>query len=266
MKKYLLLILLLSINQITRAQQADNFLAGIRFPPTGFTEFRAGLLANSEKKYKNEKDTAWLLGANVYNIYFYFNKRVFVTSIHHKSEKIFMVKIVEWSDDSSPYFPNLMSRNITDTSLLYIDTLFTNELLKPYNDSCKADFNWHDIYEDSTDGYSSGCGFIPFPPNTMFEMAAYVKTNDRAAILRKCKSLFPNSQAWGALGLYVLKLKGMALTKEEEALFSKISTSTEIIYTCEGCISGVQKKLSELFTEKYLNTHFLYTVKSVFGL
>jgi hypothetical protein len=255
MKRNVTLIVLSFFILSANAQTAENFIQSIHQPIPSWN-----ILKNNFEQFKlnikgNVIDTSYFLQTRVFATEFAFEKRIFKAWISYKDSNVLYIKIEEWRDDSGPNFPNMLTRNVRcDTSIKYVDTTAINELINPYNKMSHTDFTWKDLYEDSTSSFGSGCGFISLPTPSLRNIIRLTKNGDRASIIRLCKGFSYQMQAYGALGLYFLKRKGIILDTEEKNLLNRISQSDQMIFTCEGDDYMGWEKLSAVFTDKRLDT------------
>ncbi|MGC4103974.1 hypothetical protein [Ferruginibacter sp.] len=262
MKKIITTLLIFSI-QTGIGQNAQQFLDifSIKQPPS-YSDLKKELELYSKFQRKAEKDTLYDLDTRLLSTSYNFDKQVFEIVINYINNKIFWYRLTEYNDDSGPHFPDLLSRSPDDIEIVYIDSVFIDSLLIPYNLSNKTDFTWRDLYKDSTAcfGYSWGANAL-WENNSLLNIIADVKQKNHTALLRQCKSLLSAVRAYGALGLYLLKQTRQPLTKEEIFLFEKIRKSDDAICTCDGCIIEV-KKTSEALSDKKLKDFYFYCTQA----
>lgn len=245
---YLVIISLVSVGQNVNDLLKTCTLSG---SPSAIA-FKKDLEKFSDHVRNREKDTAFFFNAEASAFSFIFDKRIFEINIHYINDRIFWLRLLEYSDDSGPYFPNFISRNSRDAAITFVDSIFVNSLFQPYNTTNHTDFTWRDIYEDSTSVFGTGCGVAGIPPRSYMTVLYNVKANNHKAFIRQCKSLYPQVQIFGALGLYLLRRNGERLTEEEVSLFEKIKRSQELISVCEGCFFGERKKVAEVISDERL--------------
>jgi hypothetical protein len=61
--------------------------------------------------------------------------------------------------------------------------------------------------------------------------------------------LNPEIAVYGYLGLYFLKIKGIKIEKTEIERMKILEKSDIMIYTCEGCLYGEMKTMTDIIKE-----------------
>jgi len=288
MKKLMIITGVLLSSLFARSQPLADLVADVQAHKTSMIQLKA--LFSKHPSYIDETDYTTrhsneaCFGQRIEKADFHYTladsiiRRMFVQVIY-KNDQVHYIKIEGMQPDS------MQKQETWQVVYRYIDTAYTHQVLKAYNQKHQTDFTWKDLYEDDLDEFVVLPGFMapnilkdsngaeiglapaePFLSRYIMDFLPLIKKRDHHAMVKMCQSPNPARKAYGALCLYTLQQLKEPLTSGERQLIETISHSNEVTkYSPGGCYSSHPKKLSTFLTKMDLKHYATVIIEQAFS-
>ena len=176
------------------------------------------------------------------------------TEFKRKIENNFIQEYIEVNIATSFYHLNIIKsdENIIYLKLLELELINGNDSILFERNDKKIDWFDLDVYI-----YGTFCSVSGLPPEKCIEMLELVRENNYNQLAKWIKTINPELATYGYIGLKFLERKGIKLQLTELKRMKELEKSDVQLNTCEGCILGITKKISDIVKKQNLKqTYF----------
>lgn len=202
-------------------------------------------------KYSDFKTQGTIgFGFRFYQNNFQYLRSTCIATAIGKDDEIFSCLIVKYRYDTIKMTANY------DTLVNWTDSFFVDTYVSKHNDLFKTSFTRNSFSVSECGKFGIGCGVRGIPQPSIVKTCEMVNRNRKEELKLWCVSLSPQDRIHGVIGLYFLKLNGVTLTSDEEALIKLNQNSEVLVEFCQGCTEGPFDTMKSLINPKALKYYY----------